>query len=64
MANNLYDSAAWYLRKRGQIFGPYTAQQLTQLRDRGHITRYNELSTDKADWQTAEVMLVSDEQHP
>lgn len=48
------ESEAWYLRKRGQTFGPYTAQQLSQLRDRGQISLYHELSRDKSDWQTAE----------
>ncbi len=54
MAGNVNESGAWYLRKRGQIFGPYTAQHLSQLRDRGQVSRYHELSRDKSDWQTAE----------
>jgi len=50
------ESGAWYLRKRGQTFGPYTAQQLSQLRDRGQISRFHELSRDKTEWQTAEMI--------
>ncbi|MGC3971090.1 MAG: hypothetical protein QM775_28270 [Pirellulales bacterium] len=50
------ESGAWYLRKRGQTFGPYSSQQLSQLRDRGQISRFHELSQDKYEWQTAETI--------
>jgi hypothetical protein len=46
----------WYVRKRGQILGPYDAAQLKHLRDRGQIARYHELSEDKHAWQSAEEM--------
>lgn len=56
MSDSWKASGPWYIRKRGQIMGPYQSEQINQLRMRGQIARFQELSTDKQSWQTAEAI--------
>ena len=52
MANSDSD-ATYYIRVRGRVLGPYNVAQLKTLRGRGQFGRANEVSTDRADWQSA-----------
>ena len=43
--------AKWFLRDRGQVLGPYTTEQILEMRDRGTVASYHEVSADKRLWK-------------
>src|SRR5262245_54706984 len=43
----------YYLRMRGQVSGPYTLGQLQDLRLRGHLGRFHEVSLNQVQWAPA-----------
>jgi hypothetical protein len=43
----------WYIRSRGRVSGPFTARQLESMRERGQISRFHEVSTDRQGWMSA-----------
>ena len=48
MAEQLY-----FVRKRGEITGPFSVAQLQSLHARGQFGRFNEVSLDRVNWQAA-----------
>lgn len=40
----------WYLRDRGQVLGPFSRDEILDMRDRGTVAAYHEVSTDKRVW--------------
>jgi len=40
----------WYVRRRGQVLGPFSVTELTKLRDRGNLAAFDEVSEDRASW--------------
>ena len=40
----------WFVRDRGAGMGPLSEEQLLDMRDRGQIQSYHEVSTDKRNW--------------
>jgi TM2 domain-containing membrane protein YozV len=45
-------STTYFIRVRGRILGPYNVAQLKALRARGQLSRANEVSTDRTNWQS------------
>lgn len=43
----------YYLRMRGQVSGPYSLAQLHNLRTRGQLGRFHEVSQDQIHWASA-----------
>src|SRR2546427_9492444 len=43
----------YYVRMRGQVSGPYTLGQLHNLRLRGHLGRFHEVSANQVQWMPA-----------
>ena len=43
----------WYVRVRGRILGPFGSLQLREMRERGQLQPFFEVSTDRITWQTA-----------
>jgi hypothetical protein len=43
----------FYVRVRGKVLGPFAVAQLRQLRDRGQLKRFHEVSTDRQQWEPA-----------
>ena len=48
MSDTLY-----FVRMRGRILGPFSAQQLQDQRDRGYFSAVHEVSTDRRNWSSA-----------
>lgn len=48
--------SAWYVRDRGRVIGPLTTDQLTEMRDRGQVQGYHEVSRDRATWQALDLV--------
>src|SRR6266702_2753043 len=44
-------SQSWYVRDRGRITGPFTTEQLLDMRHRGRIQAFHEVSTDQRTWE-------------
>src|SRR5271157_722639 len=44
---------SWFIRLRGRVLGPFSNEQLITMRDRGQLTRFHEMSTDRKAWVTA-----------
>lgn len=44
---------AWYIRARGRVTGPFDRTQLENLRNRGQLARFHEISQDKQVWVSA-----------
>src|SRR5438067_11259997 len=44
---------SWYVRVRGRILGPFGFAQLQEMRDRGQLQAFFEVSTDSKAWQSA-----------
>ena len=44
----------WYVRDRGRILGPFTAEQVKAMRARGQVQPFHELSRDRRTWQPAD----------
>lgn len=49
--------AKWYLRAKGQIHGPYSAKQLLEMRERGTVAGYHEVSADRRVWRVVDDMM-------
>ena len=47
----------YYVRWRGEITGSYSAQQIRQLLDKGRITRFHDISSDKLVWKQVQQVL-------
>lgn len=47
---------AIYIRSRGKIDGPFTPDELRQLRRRGRFAEFHEISADRRTWQPATVL--------
>jgi S1-C subfamily serine protease len=43
----------WHLRIQGRVMGPYTLAQLREMRERGQLQAFHEVSTDCAHWAVA-----------
>src|SRR5580704_25469 len=43
----------WFVRVRGRILGPFGLSQLHEMRERGQLQSFFEVSTDRVTWQTA-----------
>jgi S1-C subfamily serine protease len=43
----------WFVRVRGRVLGPFGFAQLLDMRDKGQLLSFHEVSTDRASWQTA-----------
>lgn len=48
--------ASWYVRDRGRVMGPLTTAQVLELRDRGQIQGYHEVSTDRRAWRAVDLV--------
>lgn len=42
--------ASWYVRSRGRTQGPFPLSKLAEMRDRGVLARFHQLSKDQAGW--------------
>src|SRR5262245_43979974 len=47
----------WYVRIRGRVLGPFSVPQLEDLRDRGQLRIFHEVSGDRLTWQSAAAAL-------
>lgn len=57
--------AKWYLRHRGQVVGPFTAEQIRDMRAQGTVASYHEVSADKRVWKLIDdVRELSDKAPP
>jgi S1-C subfamily serine protease len=45
--------AAYYIRLRGRILGPFNVRQLRDQQDRGYFSAFHEVSTDRRTWVPA-----------
>ncbi len=41
----------WYLRRRGDVLGPFTTDQMRAMRESGAFERFDEVSFDKKTWR-------------
>jgi S1-C subfamily serine protease len=44
---------SWFVRIRGRVLGPFELPQLHEMRDRGQLQSFFEVSTDRVTWQSA-----------
>jgi S1-C subfamily serine protease len=44
---------SWYVRVRGRVLGPFPFGKLQEMRDRGQLQSFYEVSTDQATWKAA-----------
>lgn len=44
----------YFLRLRGKVRGPFTADQLRRMQHRGQFSKLHQVSTDKKEWEPAE----------
>ncbi|MDB5307521.1 MAG: serine endoprotease [Gemmataceae bacterium] len=49
---------AWFVRDRGRVVGPFTTEDLLDMRERGQVQGYHEVSPDRRTWKAMD--LVSD----
>lgn len=54
----------WYLRDRGQVCGPFTTAEVLEMRDRGTIAGFHEVSTDRRMWCLIDDVLVLSQKVP
>lgn len=40
----------WFVRRRGQVLGPFSVMELSKLRDRGNLAAFDEVSEDRNHW--------------
>lgn len=50
-------SRQYFVRDRGRIMGPFSGEQLFDMRDRGQIQAYHEVSTDQRTWKAFDLMF-------
>src|SRR5690349_15256769 len=48
---------AWYVRTRGRVVGPLTDAELDDLRERGQVKGFDEVSRDRRTWQALDLAL-------
>lgn len=51
---------SWYVRDRGREMGPLSVEQLLDMRDRGQIQSYHEVSTDRRTWRAFDLAFPAD----
>ena len=52
-------SRQYFVRDRGRVMGPFSNEQLFDMRDRGQIQAYHEVSTDQRTWKAFDLMFPS-----
>lgn len=52
-------SRQYFVRDRGRVIGPFSAEQLFDMRDRGQIQAYHEVSVDQRTWKAFDLMFPS-----
>jgi S1-C subfamily serine protease len=52
-------SRKWYVRDRGRVIGPFSSEQLFDLRDRGQLQGYHEVSVDQRTWKSFDLTFPS-----
>ena len=50
-------SRQYYVRDRGRIIGPFSNEQLFEMRDRGQLQAYHEVSIDQRTWKAFDLMF-------
>lgn len=50
-------SRPYFIRDRGRVLGPFTREQLFDMRDRGQLQAYHEVSTDKVTWRAFDLVF-------
>jgi S1-C subfamily serine protease len=50
-------SRQYFVRDRGRTMGPFTREQLFDMRDRGQLHAYHEVSTDKVSWRAFDLVF-------
>ena len=45
------DAGRYYVRQRGRVRGPFSAEQLRALRDAGQVTLIDQISVDRVTWR-------------
>ena len=53
MFEELQEPAEYFTRLRGRVQGPFTAEQLQALHQRGQFSRAHEVSDDRVNWRSA-----------
>lgn len=53
-------SRQYFVRDRGRVIGPFTSEQLFDMRDRGQIQAYHEVSLDQKTWKAFDLMFPSE----
>jgi S1-C subfamily serine protease len=48
----------WYVRLGGNLRGPFTEEQLRQLRKRGELSTVHQVSSDRQTWQSASELFM------
>src|SRR5258706_16436401 len=43
----------WHVRIRGRVMGPFSMQQLLEMKNRGQLLSFHEISADRENWKTA-----------
>ncbi len=47
---------SWYIRDRGRVIGPMTTAEVLDLRDRGQLHGYHEVSVDRQLWRSVDLV--------
>ncbi|MFO0806824.1 MAG: serine protease [Gemmataceae bacterium] len=50
-------SRQYFVRDRGRVLGPFTREQLFDMRDRGQLQAYHEVSPDKLSWKAFDLLF-------
>jgi S1-C subfamily serine protease len=53
-------ASIWYVRDRGRVMGPFSTEQLVELRESGELRSYSEVSTDSRIWRALDLALKAD----
>ncbi len=53
----LEDNTMYYARWRGEITGPFSGLQIRQLLDKGRLTRFHDISTDRLVWRQVQQLI-------
>ena len=57
-------SRQYYVRDRGRTMGPFSREQLFDMRDRGQIQAYHEVSTDQRSWKAFDLQFAEPDRPP
>jgi len=55
----LEEHTNYFVRWRGEISGPLSGQQIKQMLDKGHLTRFHDISSDRLTWKQLQKLVVS-----